>query len=74
MDEYLEFLEDAKQRDHRKIGKELGIFMISQNVGAGLPFWLPKGSTIRRVIERYIVDKEIECGYEHVLYSNFSKC
>jgi len=66
LDEYLEFLEDAKQRDHRKIGKELGIFMISQNVGAGLPFWLPKGSTIRRVIERYIVDKEIECGYEHV--------
>ena len=66
MDEYLEFLEDAKQRDHRKIGKELGIFMISQNVGAGLPFWLPKGATIRRVVERYIVDKEIECGYEHV--------
>ncbi|MCZ7409342.1 threonine--tRNA ligase [Parvimonas micra] len=66
LDEYLEFLEDAKQRDHRKIGKELGIFMISQNVGAGLPFWLPKGATIRRVVERYIVDKEIECGYEHV--------
>lgn len=66
LDEYLEFLEDAKQRDHRKIGKELGIFMISQNVGTGLPFWLPKGATIRRVVERYIVDKEIECGYEHV--------
>ena len=66
LDEYLEYLEDAKQRDHRKIGKELGIFMISQNVGAGLPFWLPKGATIRRVVERYIVDKEIECGYEHV--------
>lgn len=66
LDEYLEYLEDCKQRDHRKIGKELGIFMISQNVGAGLPFWLPKGATIRRVVERYIVDKEIECGYEHV--------
>lgn len=66
LDEYLEFLEDAKQRDHRKIGKELGIFMISQNVGTGLPFWLPKGATIRRVVERYIVDKEIECGYNHV--------
>ena len=66
LDAHLFMLEEAKKRDHRKIGKELGIFMISQNVGAGLPFWLPKGSTIRRVIERYIVDKEIECGYEHV--------
>ena len=66
LDEYLALLEDAKQRDHRKIGKELGIFMVSQNVGSGLPFWLPKGATIRRIVERYIVDKEIECGYDHV--------
>lgn len=66
LDDYLNLLEEAKQRDHRKLGKELGIFMLSQNVGAGLPFWLPKGATIRRIIERYIVDKEIECGYSHV--------
>lgn len=66
LDDYLNLLEEAKQRDHRKLGKELGIFMLSQNVGSGLPFWLPKGATIRRIIERYIVDKEIECGYSHV--------
>lgn len=66
LDEYLQMLEEAKQRDHRKIGKEHNIFMLSPHVGAGLPFWLPKGATIRRVIERYIVDKEIEVGYEHV--------
>lgn len=57
---------EAKERDHRKIGKELDLFMISKEVGQGLPFWLPKGATIRRVIERYIVDKEILNGYEHV--------
>lgn len=66
LDEHLEAIEEAKQRDHRKIGKELGIFMLSQKVGTGLPFWLPKGATIRRVVERYIVDKEIEVGYNHV--------
>lgn len=64
--EYLDLIEEAKQRDHRKLGKELGIFMTSQNVGAGLPFWLPKGATIRRTVERYIVDKEVELGYYHV--------
>ncbi|PIE76960.1 MAG: threonine--tRNA ligase [Clostridiales bacterium] len=66
LEEYLAFLEEAKERDHRKIGKEMKLFGISQNVGSGLPFWLPKGSTIRRIIERYIVDKEIELGYDHV--------
>lgn len=64
--EYLDLIEEAKQRDHRKLGKELGIFMTSQNVGAGLPFWLPKGATVRRTVERYIVDKEVELGYYHV--------
>ncbi|MDO4681071.1 MAG: threonine--tRNA ligase [Aerococcus sp.] len=58
--------QEAKERDHRKIGKELDLFMISKEVGQGLPFWLPKGATIRRVIERYIVDKELLNGYEHV--------
>ncbi|SDY10511.1 threonine--tRNA ligase [Thermoactinomyces sp. DSM 45892] len=66
LDEYLQQLEEAKQRDHRKLGKELEIFTISKDVGQGLPIWLPKGATIRRVIERYIVDLEERLGYEHV--------
>ncbi|GAF14992.1 threonyl-tRNA synthetase [Bacillus sp. JCM 19045] len=64
--EYLRLLEEAKERDHRKLGKELGIFALSQKVGQGLPMWLPKGATIRRIIERYIVDKEERLGYQHV--------
>lgn len=64
--EFLKMREEAKQRDHRKLGKELDIFMLSPEVGSGLPFWLPKGATIRRVIERYITDKEISMGYQHV--------
>ncbi|KYD22521.1 threonine--tRNA ligase [Geobacillus sp. NFOSA3] len=66
LDEYLRQLQEAKERDHRKLGKELELFMTSQKVGQGLPLWLPKGATIRRIIERYIVDKEIELGYQHV--------
>ncbi|MGD6943508.1 threonine--tRNA ligase [Cytobacillus gottheilii] len=64
--EHLRLLEEAKERDHRKIGKELNLFMTSQKVGQGLPMWLPKGATIRRNIERYIVDKEERLGYDHV--------
>lgn len=64
--DYLKMREEAKQRDHRKLGKELELFMLSSEVGSGLPFWLPKGATIRRVIERYITDKEVSLGYEHV--------
>lgn len=63
---HLKMLEEAKERDHRKIGKELDLFMNSQKVGQGLPMWLPKGATIRRIIERYIVDKEVKLGYDHV--------
>ncbi len=63
---YLKMREEAKERDHRKLGKELDIFMIDQQAGSGLPFWLPKGATVRRTIERYIVDKEISLGYDHV--------
>lgn len=63
---HLQMLEEAKERDHRKIGKELNLFMNSQKVGQGLPMWLPKGATIRRIIERYIVDKEVKLGYDHV--------
>ncbi|RHW40843.1 threonine--tRNA ligase [Neobacillus notoginsengisoli] len=64
--EHLRLLEEAKERDHRKIGKELDLFMSAQKVGQGLPIWLPKGATIRRIIERYIVDKETRLGYDHV--------
>ncbi len=64
--EFIRLREEAKERDHRKLGKELDLFMISKEVGSGLPFWLPKGATIRRIIERYIVDKEISLGYQHV--------
>ncbi|MCP8967411.1 threonine--tRNA ligase [Ectobacillus ponti] len=66
LDEHLRLLEEAKERDHRKLGKELKLFTNSQKVGQGLPLWLPKGATIRRVIERYIVDKEVALGYDHV--------
>ncbi|WP_210364966.1 threonine--tRNA ligase [Bacillus sp. REN3] len=64
--EHLRLLEEAKERDHRKLGKELNLFTNSQKVGQGLPLWLPKGATIRRIIERYIVDKEVSLGYDHV--------
>lgn len=66
LDEFIRLREEAKERDHRKLGKELGLFMVSQEVGSGLPFWLPKGATVRRIIERYIMDKEIDLGYDHV--------
>ncbi|MCU7356112.1 threonine--tRNA ligase [Enterococcus dispar] len=64
--EFIKQREEAKERDHRKLGKELDLFMVSPEVGAGLPFWLPKGATIRRIIERYIIDKEVSLGYQHV--------
>ncbi|WKK69458.1 threonine--tRNA ligase [Brochothrix thermosphacta] len=66
LDAHLALLEEAKERDHRKIGKELNLFMVNNLVGQGLPMWLPKGATVRRQIERYIVDKEITEGYDHV--------
>lgn len=63
---HLVMLEERKERDHRKLGKELGIFMLSNEAGQGLPFWLKNGATVRRIVERYIVDKEISLGYDHV--------
>ena len=66
VDEYLQILEDRKQRDHRKIGKDLELFMTHPLVGAGLPMYLPNGATIRRLLERYIQDKELSLGYNHV--------
>ncbi len=59
-------LQEAKERDHRTLGRDLDLFTNSQLVGQGMPLWLPKGATIRRTIERYIVDKEVELGYDHV--------
>ncbi|MBC1338526.1 threonine--tRNA ligase [Listeria innocua] len=64
--EFIQMQKEAKERDHRKLGKELDLFTNSIEVGQGLPLWLPKGATIRRVIERYIVDKEERLGYNHV--------
>jgi threonyl-tRNA synthetase len=64
--EHLRLLEEAKKRDHRKLGQELGLFMISDAIGPGLPLWLPKGATVRSILERYIVDIERSMGYQHV--------
>ena len=66
LQEHLQLLEEAKQRDHRKIGKDLEIFMTHPLVGSGLPMYLPNGATIRRILERYIQDKELALGYSHV--------
>lgn len=66
LEEFLKLREEAKERDHRKIGKDLKLFMTHKLVGAGLPIYLPKGATIRRLLERYIQDKEIALGYSHV--------
>ena len=66
VDEYMALLEDRAARDHRKIGKDLKLFMTHPLVGAGLPMYLPDGATIRRVLERYIQDKELALGYWHV--------
>ncbi len=63
---HLDMLEERRERDHRRIGKDLELFTNNQLVGAGLPLWLPNGATIRREIERYIVDKEVSMGYDHV--------
>jgi threonyl-tRNA synthetase len=66
LDHHLHMLEEAKKRDHRKLGKELNIFTFNNLVGQGLPIWLPKGATVRRTLERYIVDIEERLGYQHV--------
>lgn len=66
LNEHLVHLEEAKARDHKKLGKELGLFTFSETVGKGLPLWTWKGATIRRELERYIVDEEIRRGYIHV--------
>ena len=67
LDEYLAKLEEAKLHDHRKLGRELGLFMTDELVGRGLPMFLPKGYTVWRILENYIRDKELKLGYQHVL-------
>jgi len=73
LDDYLKRQEEAKKRDHRKIGKELGLFVFSDLVGAGLPMLTPKGATIRRILERFIVDEELKRGYQHVVTPPLAK-
>ena len=73
LDAYLALIEDAKRRDHRRLGKELELFTVSEDVGAGLPLWLPKGATIRRLLEEYILDVERKLGYEHVYTPDLAK-
>ncbi len=65
--EYLEMLEEAKQRDHRKIGKELELFMFSQNVGMGLPMWLPRGAALRKRLENFLVELQEKAGYQQII-------
>ncbi len=67
LDEYLQMLEEAKKRDHRKLGKELGLFTFSQRVGSGLPLWLPKGAQLRERLEQYLKKLQKEAGYEPVI-------
>ncbi|MBP3867471.1 MAG: threonine--tRNA ligase [Solobacterium sp.] len=66
LEAHLKDLEDAKLRDHRRLGKDLSIFMFSETIGAGLPMWLPNGFTVRRILSDYIMDKELAQGYVHV--------
>ena len=67
LEAHLQLLEEAKERDHSRLGKELGIFMFADIVGKGLPMWLPNGFTVRRLLSDYIMNKELELGYEHVM-------
>lgn len=73
LDDYLERIEEAKRRDHRVLGKQLELFTVSEDVGSGLPLWLPKGATIRRILEEYILEREREVGYQHVYTPSLAK-
>lgn len=67
LDEHLHRVEEAKRRDHRKLGKELGIYIIDQMVGSGLPMWLPNGATLRRTLESFLREEQIKRGYQEVI-------
>jgi len=66
LEEHLHMLEEAKRRDHRRLGRDLKLFAFAEEVGQGLPLWLPRGATVRRILENYIVEKELQHGYQHV--------
>lgn len=66
LEAYLHRLEEARKRDHRKLGRELGLFLIAPEVGSGLPMLMPKGATVRRVLEEFILQEELKSGYQHV--------
>ena len=73
LEDYLNRLEEAKRRDHRRLGRELELFTVNESVGAGLPLWLPKGATIRRLLEDYILERERATGYQHVYTPDLAK-
>ncbi len=72
-DKKSEAVDALAENDHRRLGKELGLFTFSDLVGSGLPLWLPKGATLRRILERFIVDTEIAWGYDHVYTPDIAK-
>jgi threonyl-tRNA synthetase len=73
LEDYLHRLDEAKRRDHRRLGKELELFTVNETVGAGLPLWLPKGATVRRLLEEYILEQERARGYQHVYTPDLAK-
>ena len=73
LEDYLNRLEEAKRRDHRRLGRELELFTVNESVGAGLPLWLPKGATVRRLLEDYILERERATGYQHVYTPDLAK-
>ncbi len=73
LEEHLKFLEEADRRDHKKLGKELKLFALDERVGVGQVIWLPDGATIRRELERWIVDEELRRAYKHVITPHVAK-
>ena len=73
LEQYLWRVEEAKRRDHRRIGRELELFTSHELIGAGLPLWLPKGATVRRILEEYIIEQERKFGYMHVYTPDLAK-
>jgi threonyl-tRNA synthetase len=73
LEEYLWKLEEARKRDHRKLGKELGLFILPEEVGQGLPIWLPKGAQVRKIMDDFIYQNQVERGYQHVVSPHIAK-